>query len=225
MRQQGHQNKRIRGRSRKSANPLTRSYESNGPDVKIRGTALHIAEKYLQLWRDAQVSDDRITAENYLQHAEHYFRMIAAAQQFAQAANQQSRDTEQRSETATDEARPQSSNGADPVMPADAPQPYVDGAQRQSGATNGEGAEENGAGGVAEISGQSKNEDAPAGGKEAGDEPPPARKRTRGTRGRGVRRSSPPIDTPTEKAAGDSELSEKSSDAPSEQASPPQRDN
>lgn len=75
------QNKRIRGRNnRKGPNPLTRSYESNGPDVKIRGTAQHIAEKYLQLARDAQSSGDTIMAESLLQHAEHYFRLIAAAQ-------------------------------------------------------------------------------------------------------------------------------------------------
>lgn len=72
----------MRGRSgRKGPNPLTRSYESNGPDVKIRGTAQHIAEKYLQLARDAQSSGDTIMAESLLQHAEHYFRLIAAAQQ------------------------------------------------------------------------------------------------------------------------------------------------
>src|ERR1700722_1144405 len=74
------QNKRMRGRNRKSHNPLTRVYESNGPDVKIRGTASHVAEKYLQLARDAQSSGDPVAAENYLQHAEHYFRMIATAQ-------------------------------------------------------------------------------------------------------------------------------------------------
>jgi hypothetical protein len=56
-------------------------YESNGPDVKIRGTASHIAEKYLQLARDAQSSGDPVAAENYYQHAEHYFRLIAAAQE------------------------------------------------------------------------------------------------------------------------------------------------
>ena len=56
-------------------------YESNGPDVKIRGTASHIAEKYLQLARDAQSSGDPIAAENYYQHAEHYFRLIATAQE------------------------------------------------------------------------------------------------------------------------------------------------
>jgi hypothetical protein len=79
------QNKRMRGRNRKSHNPLTRVYESNGPDVKIRGTASHIAEKYVQLARDAQSSGDPVGAENYFQHAEHYFRLIAAAQdQFRQ---------------------------------------------------------------------------------------------------------------------------------------------
>jgi hypothetical protein len=90
------QNKRMRGRNnnnnnnnRKSSNPLTRVYESNGPDVKIRGTASHVAEKYIQLARDSQASGDPVAAENYYQHAEHYFRMIAAAQeQFRQGQPQ-----------------------------------------------------------------------------------------------------------------------------------------
>ena len=82
------QNKRMRGRNnRKGPNPLTRTYESNGPDVKIRGTAHHVAEKYLQLARDAQSSGDPVMAESYLQHAEHYFRLIASAQ-LAQAQSQ-----------------------------------------------------------------------------------------------------------------------------------------
>jgi len=83
------QNKRMRGRNRKGGhhqNPLSRVYESNGPDIKIRGTASHVAEKYLQLARDAQSSGDPVAAENYYQHAEHYFRLIAAAQeQFRQS--------------------------------------------------------------------------------------------------------------------------------------------
>src|SRR6202042_3101480 len=90
------QNKRMRGRNnnnnnnnnnnRKSQNPMTRVFESNGPDLKIRGTPSHIAEKYLQLARDAQSSGDPVAAENYFQHAEHYFRLIAAAQkQFRQS--------------------------------------------------------------------------------------------------------------------------------------------
>lgn len=81
------QNKRMRGRNnRKGPNPLTRTYESNGPDVKIRGTAHHVAEKYLQLARDAQSSGDPVMAESYLQHAEHYFRIIATAQLAQQQA-------------------------------------------------------------------------------------------------------------------------------------------
>src|SRR5262249_17478618 len=77
---QGQQNRRGRGRNnnRKNPNPLTRSFESNGPDVKIRGTPAHIAEKYLTLARDAQSSGDPVLGENYLQHAEHYNRIIMA---------------------------------------------------------------------------------------------------------------------------------------------------
>jgi Domain of unknown function (DUF4167) len=73
------QKNRMRGRGRKQPNPLSRNYESNGPDVKIRGNASHIAEKYAALARDASASGDRVMAENYLQHAEHYNRIIAAA--------------------------------------------------------------------------------------------------------------------------------------------------
>jgi uncharacterized protein DUF4167 len=94
--QHQHHNKRMRGRNNnnnnrgsKGHNPLTRVYESNGPDVKIRGTANHVAEKYMQLARDAQSSGDPISAENYYQHAEHYFRLIAAAnEQFRQPGQQ-----------------------------------------------------------------------------------------------------------------------------------------
>lgn len=78
---QGQQNRRGRGRGRKPQNPLARNFESNGPDVKIRGTAAHIAEKYMSLARDALASGDMVTAESYLQHAEHYNRIIMAAQQ------------------------------------------------------------------------------------------------------------------------------------------------
>lgn len=77
---QGQQNRRGRGRGRKPQNPLSRSYESNGPDVKVRGTASHVAEKYMSLARDASSSGDIVTAESYLQHAEHYNRIVMAAQ-------------------------------------------------------------------------------------------------------------------------------------------------
>jgi hypothetical protein len=84
MRPNQNNKNRQRGRNnnggRKHVNPLSRNFESNGPDVKVRGNAAHVAEKYLQLARDAQSSGDPVLAENYLQHAEHYFRIVAAAQ-------------------------------------------------------------------------------------------------------------------------------------------------
>jgi hypothetical protein len=55
-----------------------RTFDSSGPEVKIRGAASHVYEKYLQLARDANSSGDRVMAENYLQHAEHYYRIMAA---------------------------------------------------------------------------------------------------------------------------------------------------
>ncbi len=98
MRNGPNNNKRMRSRNnnnnnnnnRRGQNPMTRVFESNGPDIKIRGTASHVAEKYVQLARDARTSGDPVAAENYYQHAEHYFRLIAAAQeQFRQNQPQQ----------------------------------------------------------------------------------------------------------------------------------------
>ncbi len=79
--------KRPRGRSRKVVNQLSRTLDSNGPDVKIRGTAAHIYEKYQTLARDANSAGDRVMAENYLQHAEHYLRLINALQGPTQVAS------------------------------------------------------------------------------------------------------------------------------------------
>lgn len=92
--------KRSRGRGRRphnnnsggshsnSYNP-NRTFDSSGPEVKIRGSAPHVYEKYLQLARDANSSGDRVTAENYLQHAEHYFRIMASQQAQLQQYQQQ----------------------------------------------------------------------------------------------------------------------------------------
>jgi uncharacterized protein DUF4167 len=83
VRQGQQQNRRGRGRNNNNRkgghqNPLSRSFESNGPAERIRGTPAHIAEKYLSLAREAQSSGDPVLAENYLQHAEHYSRIIMA---------------------------------------------------------------------------------------------------------------------------------------------------
>ena len=67
-----------------------RTFDSSGPEIKIRGSAAHVYEKYLQLARDANSGGDRVMAENYLQHAEHYYRIMAAQQaQMAQYQAQQ----------------------------------------------------------------------------------------------------------------------------------------
>jgi hypothetical protein len=134
------QNKRMRGRNRKGGhhhqNPLSRMYESNGPDVKIRGTASHVAEKYLQLARDAQSSGDPVAAENYYQHAEHYFRLIAAAQeQFRQSQPYYQQGGEQRGGMPADDAYDdgdgeQPSISGEPFAPRE-PQPYYPRDQHQ----------------------------------------------------------------------------------------------
>lgn len=98
MRQGQPQNRqRSRGRgnnnrnNNNNRNQLNRSMESNGPDVRIRGTAAHIAEKYTQLANDAQTAGDTVAAQSYWQYAEHYNRIVAAAQ----AAQQQAREEQE----------------------------------------------------------------------------------------------------------------------------------
>ena len=85
-------NKRNRNRNRRHSNMgsnsggggggnnANRVYDSNGPDVKLRGTAQTIAEKYMQLGRDAQSSGDSVMAESYYQFGDHYYRLWLAAQ-------------------------------------------------------------------------------------------------------------------------------------------------
>ena len=139
------QNKRMRNRggggggghshggnnNRRGQNPMTRVYESNGPEIKIRGTASHLAEKYVQLARDAQGSGDPVAAENYYQHAEHYFRIIAAAQeQFRQSQPQQYQqpqrpDGDVREDSGDESEGEYSAFGAEPgFAPQPQPQPY-----------------------------------------------------------------------------------------------------
>ncbi len=65
-------------------------FDSNGPDVRVRGTSQQLFEKYLQLGRDATSSGDRVMAESYFQHAEHYFRILNAMNQAAQQNQAQS---------------------------------------------------------------------------------------------------------------------------------------
>jgi hypothetical protein len=134
----GQNNKRMRNRNnnnnsssnnnRRGQNPMTRVFESNGPDIKIRGTASHVAEKYVQLARDARSSGDPVAAENYYQHAEHYFRLIAAAQeQFRQNQPQPRIDNETQpaAEDGDDEGESFSHFGQEPGFVPQQQQPYV----------------------------------------------------------------------------------------------------
>jgi hypothetical protein len=78
--------------------PLNRNhvFDSNGPDVRIRGTAQQLFEKYLQLGRDATGAGDRVMAEGYFQHAEHYFRILNAMNQAQQQQGGQQQPYQQR---------------------------------------------------------------------------------------------------------------------------------
>ena len=71
--------------------PLNRNhvFDSSGPDLRIRGTAQQLFEKYLQLGRDATSGGDRVMAESYFQHAEHYFRILNAMAQAVQQSQPQ----------------------------------------------------------------------------------------------------------------------------------------
>jgi hypothetical protein len=103
--------KRSRGRGRRQQNPVNRSYDSNGPDVRVRGTASQVYEKYQTLARDAMSAGDRVMSENYLQHAEHYYRIVLSHQtpQTEQAPNTDSEE-DVVAEVETDE------NGATPLV-------------------------------------------------------------------------------------------------------------
>lgn len=80
----------IRHHSTGGGIPMNRNhvFDSSGPDLRIRGTAQQLFEKYLQLGRDASGSGDRVMAESYFQHAEHYFRILNAMQQAQQQQTQ-----------------------------------------------------------------------------------------------------------------------------------------
>jgi hypothetical protein len=122
-----------KSRSRKSnrnrsslGNVVNRVFDSSGPEGKVRGTPQQIIDKYNQLARDAQLSGDRVATENFQQHAEHYLRLLSAAQkdQDARREEQERQNRERQAERDRERAQRQEreSNGDDLV---DAPQPDV----------------------------------------------------------------------------------------------------
>ena len=107
---QTQKNNRARNKGGRKPNTpsVNRVYDSTGPEGKVRGTPQQIIEKYLSLSRDKATAGDRVLAESYLQHAEHYIRILSAAQ----AAQQQRRDErEEEAESGGDESERESRTG------------------------------------------------------------------------------------------------------------------
>jgi hypothetical protein len=81
---QNNNNRRARGRGPRKPHGMgggqhkVQGYESGGQELRVRGNAYQVLEKYLQLARDAGAAGDRIAAENFLQHADHYYRVLSA---------------------------------------------------------------------------------------------------------------------------------------------------
>jgi hypothetical protein len=144
-RQGQHNNKRGRGRNNRrpggggggshnnngGGNSANRVFESNGPDVKVRGTAQTVAEKYMQLGRDAQSSGDNVMAESYFQFSEHYFRVMAAAQPVGQPTTQLRRPEDEDFEEEGGDAAEGETDAAQAAMVSEGGQPT--GEQADSG--------------------------------------------------------------------------------------------
>ncbi|MBJ3761708.1 DUF4167 domain-containing protein [Maribius pontilimi] len=143
-------NKRSRNKNNRNrpsgGSIINRVFDSSGPEGKVRGTPQQIIDKYNQLTRDAQLSGDRVNAENFAQHAEHYTRMLAEAQreidqkreqqeQQNQPRQQQNNDPRQQNEPRGDDGGQQGGNqpsGDAQQGGGDQPQP----AQADGGASN-----------------------------------------------------------------------------------------
>ena len=103
--------KQNRNNNRSVGNVLNRVFDSSGPEGKVRGTPQQIIDKYNQLARDAQLSNDRVATENFQQHAEHYLRLLAHAQK-EQEARREQQEKDNRGRNA-DRERNRVENGSD----------------------------------------------------------------------------------------------------------------
>ncbi|WP_298847808.1 DUF4167 domain-containing protein [uncultured Ruegeria sp.] len=108
-------------------NVVNRVFDSSGPEGKVRGTPQQIIDKYNQLARDAQLANDRVAAENFQQHAEHYLRMLSEAQREmdARREEQERQNRERQAERDRERAERQEREAARQADPAEAPQPDV----------------------------------------------------------------------------------------------------
>ncbi|MGD9293284.1 MAG: DUF4167 domain-containing protein [Roseobacter sp.] len=115
--------------SNQGGNVINRVFDSSGPEGKVRGTPQQIIEKYNQLARDAQLSNDRVAAENFQQHAEHYTRLLSDAQreidqrreeqERQNRERQAERDRERAERQEREQAQPQMENQSQPHVVAD----------------------------------------------------------------------------------------------------------
>ena len=103
--------KQNRNNNRPVGNVLNRVFDSSGPEGKVRGTPQQIIDKYNQLARDAQLSNDRVATENFQQHAEHYLRLLAHAQK-EQELRREQQEKENRGRNA-DREKNRVENGSD----------------------------------------------------------------------------------------------------------------
>ena len=110
-------------------NVVNRVFDSSGPEGKVRGTPQQIIDKYNQLARDAQLAGDRVNAENFQQHAEHYLRMLGVAQkeQDAKREEQERQNRERQAERDRERAKRQEreSNGGEMVEDGTGEQPVI----------------------------------------------------------------------------------------------------
>ena len=97
-------NKNRNNNNRPQGNVLNRVFDSSGPEGKVRGTPQQIIDKYQQLHRDAQLSNDRVAAENFAQHAEHYARLLGEAMR-EQEARREAQEAQQRERQEAQEAQ------------------------------------------------------------------------------------------------------------------------
>ena len=104
-------------RNRSVGNVVNRVFDSSGPEGKVRGTPQQIIEKYNQLARDAQLSNDRVAAENFQQHAEHYQRMLGQAIKEQDARREQLERENRERQAERDRERSERNQGTDENMP------------------------------------------------------------------------------------------------------------
>ena len=106
-------------------NIINRVFDSSGPDGKVRGTPQQIIEKYNQLHRDAVLSGDRVDAENFAQHAEHYTRLLAEAQREVDAKREEQEEQNRQRQAERDRERQDRLKAQEAAAndPASAPQP------------------------------------------------------------------------------------------------------